>query len=122
MYVWIQCHFTVEVGAMARPLSTIHRPKSMTEAEATAREEIEKSTQAIREIDWLTASAEFGSYRVKIERKAEELAETVLEGNVGSEEREELRQQRIGLLSGLRMLANDREGHASILRGHGIDV
>lgn len=94
----------------------------MTEEEATAREEVEKSTQAIREIDWLVESPAFGAYRVKVERKAAELAETVLEGNVGSEERENLRLQRIGLLSGLRMIVNDRDGHASILRGHGIDV
>lgn len=94
----------------------------MTEAEAIAREEVEKSTQAIREIDWLTDSAAFQTYRVKIEAKAAALAETVLEGNVTAEEREELRLQRIGLLSGLRMISNDRDGHASILRGHGIEV
>ncbi len=94
----------------------------MTEEEATAREEVEKSTQAIREIDWLTDSTSFQTYRLKIERRAAELAETVLEGRVSAEEREELRLQRIGLLSGLRMLQSDREGHASILRGHGIDV
>lgn len=94
----------------------------MTEEEATARAEVEKSTQAIREIDWLAESSAFQTYRLKIERKAAELAETVLEGNVSIEEREELRLQRLGLLSGLRMLVNDREGHASILRSHGIDA
>lgn len=94
----------------------------MTEGEAQSREEIEKSTQAIREIDWLIESAAFQTYRVKIERKAAELAETVLEGRIPADEREELRLQRIGLLSGLRMLTSDREGHASILRRHGIDV
>lgn len=94
----------------------------MTEEEATAREEVEKSTQAIREIDGLTSTHEFQGFKLRVERKAAELAETVLEGNVGGEEREKLRLQRIGLLSGLRMLVNDREGHASILRGHGIDV
>lgn len=94
----------------------------MTEEEAIAREEVEKSTQAIREIDWLMESTAFRAYAVKIQRKAEELAATVLEGNIGIEEREDLRLQRIGLLSGLRMLADDRDGHASILRGHGIDV
>lgn len=94
----------------------------MTEEETIAREETEKSLQAIREIDGLTSTPEFQGFKQRVERKAEELAETVLEGNVGSEEREKLRLQRIGLLSGLRMLVSDREGHASILRGHGIDV
>ena len=94
----------------------------MTEEEAIDREEIEKSTQAIREIDGLTDSTSFQAYKLKIERKAAELAETVLEGRIPSEEREELRLQRIGLLSGLRMLLSDREGHANILRGHGIEV
>ncbi len=94
----------------------------MTEAEATAREEIEKSTAAIREIDWLTESAAFQTYKLKIERKAAELANQVLESRIPADEREELRLQRIGLLSGVRMLADDREGHANILRGHGIDV
>ena len=94
----------------------------MTEAEATARDETEKSVKAIREIDELRESPLFQSYAAKIERKAAEMAENVLEGNIGTGEREDLRLQRIGLLSGLRMLENDREGHASILRGHGIDV
>lgn len=94
----------------------------MTEEEAIAREEVEKSTQAIREIDGLINSLSFRAYAAKIERKAAELAETVLGGRLPAEEREELRQQRIGLLSGLRMIADDRDGHANILRGHGIEV
>jgi hypothetical protein len=94
----------------------------MTESETTARTEIEKSTKAIREIDGLTESAAFQTYKLKIERKAAEMAETVLESRIPPEEREELRLHRIGLLSGLRMLESDREGHANILRGHGIDV
>ena len=93
----------------------------MTE-EATTQQEIDRSIKAIREIDELTESASFQAYRVKIESKAAELANQVMESRIPAEDREELRLQRIGLLSGLRMLANDREGHASILRGHGIDV
>ena len=94
----------------------------MTEAEATTQQEIDRSIKAIREIDELLESPSFRAYAAKIEAKAAELAEVVLERKTPAEQREELCLQRIGLLSGLRMIANDREGHASILRGHGIDV
>jgi hypothetical protein len=94
----------------------------MTEAEATTQQEIDKSIKAIREIDDLGESSAFQGYAAKIAQKAEEMAKTVLEGSIPAEAREELRLQRIGLLLGLRQLTADREGHASILRGHGIDV
>ncbi len=94
----------------------------MTEAEATARAETEKSIQAIREIDEIIDSPSFRVFAAKVEARASKLAETVLDGNVDSETREELRVKRIGLLMALRMLADDREGHASILRGYGITV
>lgn len=84
--------------------------------------EAEKSINAIREIDELTGNPGFQAYRYKIERKAFLMADSILDGDISSEEREELRLKRIGLLSGLRMLADDREGHASILRSHGIEV
>ena len=94
----------------------------MTEEEAIAREEVEKSTQAIRWIDDLTSTAGFQAYAAKIERKAEEMAEAVLHGVLPAQDREDIRLKRIGMLSGLRMLETDREGHANILRGHGIEV
>ena len=94
----------------------------MTEAEATAREETEKSIHAIRKIDELRESPSFQTYVGGIERKAAEMANRILEGLMSPEGRDQLRIERLGLLSGLRMLESDREGHASILRGHGIDV
>jgi hypothetical protein len=94
----------------------------MTEAETTARAETEKSIQAIREIDELIEAPSFRAYVARVEARAAVIAETVLEGDIPAEERERFRLQRIGLLSGLRMIANDREGHANILRGHGVEV
>lgn len=94
----------------------------MTEAEATSRDEVEKSIKAVREIDELIDSPLFHAYYAKIESKAASIARTVLEGRIPAEEREELRHQRIGLLMALRMVADDREGHISILRSHGVDV
>ena len=94
----------------------------MTEAETAARKEVEKSTQAIREIDGLTENNAFHIYTAKVEARAAMIAETVLEGRIPAEEREEMRHRRIGLLMALRMIADEREGHANILRGYGIDV
>jgi hypothetical protein len=94
----------------------------MTETEAIAREEVEKSTAAIRAIDELIGNPVFQGFASRVETMADEWAESVLEGNLDAVERENLRLRRIGLLSGLRSLKSDREGHASILRGHGIDV
>jgi hypothetical protein len=87
-----------------------------------AKEEIEKSTQAIRQFDELAGNPLFQSYCAQIEASAEEMGKDVLEGQMTAQEREELRLQRIGLLSGIRAMKNTREGHASILRGHGIEV
>jgi len=92
----------------------------MTEAEAHL--EKEKSLNAIRKIDELHESPLFQSYVEGIELKAAEMARRILEGLMSPEGREQLRIERLGLLSGLKMLANDRDGHASILRKHGIDV
>ena len=94
----------------------------MTESQLQARDEVEKSLQAIREIVELRDSPAFQAYRVKIERKAEEMSKAVLEGSIPPEEREAIRLQRVGLLSGLRMLDSDMDGHLSILRSHGVEV
>ena len=94
----------------------------MTEAETIAREETEKSINAIRKIDELLENPLFKSYAKGIERKAAEMGADILDGRGYAERREEMRHERIGLLSGLKMLADEREGHALILRRHGVEV
>ena len=94
----------------------------MTEYQLQARDEVEKSLQAIREIVELRDSPAFQAYRVKIERKADEMSKIVLEGGVTPEQREATRLQRVGLLFGLRMLDSDMDGHLSILLSHGVEV
>ena len=123
VHVWIQRHFPAVTVRWRDPLSTIHpSSQTMTEAETIVREETAKSINAIRKIDELLENPLFQSYREGIERKAAEMGADILEGRVYAERREEMRHERIGLLSGLRMLADEREGHVLILRQHGVEV
>ncbi len=77
------------------------------------------ASETISNIEFLEKRPEFIAFMGRFRRRADELADNILHEKMSPEEREALRQQRLGILEVLEAPKNDKRASLNILKGFG---
>lgn len=78
------------------------------------------SREGLSDINHLKAQPEFNRFMARLQEMADQWATDVLGGSMPSEDREELRVKRLGLLVALRLPEEAILGHTKVLERFGI--
>lgn len=92
----------------------------MSERTQAQQAAIDTAQQVVRTIDNLAANEDFRRFMERFSRRADELADKILHGDMKKKKREELRQLRLGILEVLLAPKEDRAAQAKVLAEYGI--
>jgi len=80
------------------------------------------SIKTVQDLDKLAQNDSFRDFMQRLQRRADELADEVLNNEMDAVKREALRHHRLGILEVLRVPKEDREASVRTLAAYGITV